>query len=510
MTNILTLTLSYLGVSYTSSYAEKLYSEHPDKYNMLGISRMLGRYSVLSSGHTFDNKEEVLSLTSPFIAPLSDGFVLVTGIDKVSNAIQVSDINGSRLLPVEVFLSDWSGALLAIDNWEGASEPNYRSNAIKQVVEKLTIVICVISVALLVSAGYVVHNVETAPFWVRVVLDIVGLTLSFLLIQKQLLGASYLGDKLCSAFKQRECNSVLNSKYSKVLFGISWSEIGLGFFLANILLTSFCPSTIHVLSIINLLLIPLSLWCIWYQWFKIKHWCTICLLVHMVLFLEGLLSLFFIRWPVDYPSLLYVGLSYCAVVLSTHYVVMLYESHLRLKSISYELNYLKVQEGVFNSILHQQPFIHVNAEDSHIVFGNPEAKDVITVFSNPHCEPCARAHEKISRLLKSSDAFKVQYIFTAFNEELKESNRFLIGYYLSGNKDAGQVFDEWFAYGKNEKGQFFKNHPYSGDKALIDKEMSSHQKWRDGNGLSGTPTVLLNGYRLPSNYSIDDLENIIP
>lgn len=509
MTNILTLTLSYLGVSYTSSYTDKLYSEHPDKYNMLGISRMLAKYNILSSGHLYDNKEEVLGLTKAFIAPLLNGFALVTGIDKVNSAVTIVDTKGKRILSIRDFLSDWSGALLSIDSWDHASEPNFRKNAINQLLDKLKVSICAISMALLVFVGYVSHDKEPALFWARVALDVVGFIFCFFLIQKQLLGASYLGDKLCSAFKQKECNSVLYSKYSKVFFGLSWSEIGLGFFAANILLTSFYPSAIHVLSIINLLLIPLSLWCIWYQWFKIKQWCTLCLSVHAILLLESILSLFLFQWPISYPSVSYAGLSYCAVVFSIHYVVMLYESHLRLKSITYELNYLKTQEGVFNSILYQQPHIQVSSEDSHIVFGNPESEDIITVFSNPHCEPCAQAHEKISRLLKMSDAIKVQYFFTAFNDLLKESNRFLIGYYLSGNKDVEKVFDEWFAYGKNEKEAFFKAHPYTVGQLQVERELLLHQKWCENKRLSGTPTVLLNGYKLPPNYSIDDLENII-
>ena len=60
-----------------------------------------------------------------------------------------------------------------------------------------------------------------------------------MLMQKQLFNESKYGDRVCSLFHHADCNSVLDGPRAKV-FGISWSKIGLGFFIAN--LHTFCLS----------------------------------------------------------------------------------------------------------------------------------------------------------------------------------------------------------------------------------------------------------------------------
>lgn len=46
MNNILLSFLKSLHVKYTSDYAEKLYEEHPHKYNLYGLSKMLEEYGI--------------------------------------------------------------------------------------------------------------------------------------------------------------------------------------------------------------------------------------------------------------------------------------------------------------------------------------------------------------------------------------------------------------------------------------------------------------------------------
>ena len=43
----------------------------------------------------------------------------------------------------------------------------------------------------------------------------------------------------------------------------------------------------------------------------------------------------------------------------------------------------------------------------------------------------------------------------------------------------------------------------------IEEEMDRHKKWRRGTSLMETPTVLVNGYKLPDEYEIEDLAMIV-
>ena len=64
MNNILTSFLKALHVKYTSDYAEKLYEEHPHKYNLYGLSKMLEEYGIANAGVRINDKN-IHSLETP-------------------------------------------------------------------------------------------------------------------------------------------------------------------------------------------------------------------------------------------------------------------------------------------------------------------------------------------------------------------------------------------------------------------------------------------------------------
>ena len=85
MNNILTSFLKALHVKYTSDYAEKLYEEHPHKYNLYGLSKMLKEYGIANAGVRINDKN-IHSLETPFIAHIGNDFVVVNRVtDKQVN-----------------------------------------------------------------------------------------------------------------------------------------------------------------------------------------------------------------------------------------------------------------------------------------------------------------------------------------------------------------------------------------------------------------------------------------
>lgn len=40
----------------------------------------------------------------------------------------------------------------------------------------------------------------------------------------------------------------------------------------------------------------------------------------------------------------------------------------------------------------------------------------------------------------------------------------------------------------------------------VQEELDKHYQWKKYNQLSVTPTILINGYLLPENYNVEDLE----
>ena len=90
-------------------------------------------------------------------------------------------------------------------------------------------------------------------------------------------------------------------------------------------------------------------------------------------------------------------------------------------------NSIKADEGVFTTLLKQQPFYETDNCDSVIRFGNPNSKLQIVVLSNPYCNPCARMHKRIEALLfQVNNDISIRYILSAFNENLNSTNKYLI------------------------------------------------------------------------------------
>lgn len=135
----------------------------------------------------------------------------------------------------------------------------------------------------------------------------------------------------------------------------------------------------------------------------------------------------------------------------------------------------------------------------------------ITILSNPHCNPCAKMHKRVESLLKScGDKLCVQYIFTSFNEDLEESNRFLIASYLQFDTIMSQtIFQQWFDGEKDNAKDYISIIPVDVRVKETEEEMKRHRQWCKKTGITATPTILVNGYMLTDGYEIEDLPFLI-
>jgi protein-disulfide isomerase len=172
-----------------------------------------------------------------------------------------------------------------------------------------------------------------------------------------------------------------------------------------------------------------------------------------------------------------------------------------------EINSLKANEEIFKVFLKQQPFHEVRKLDSKILFGNPDAKILITIFSNPFCNPCAIMHKRIEKLLEdTNNEICVQYILASFEPSLHFASKGLIAIYLQKTKEEKmQLFSDWFEEGKLQKEAFFEKPDLDTTQPEIETEFQKHEAWREKTKLNATPTILVNGYQLPENYKIEDL-----
>ena len=330
---------------------------------------------------------------------------------------------------------------------------------------------------------------------------------------------SQYANKICSLFKQSDCNSVLESSAAKLFGVIGWSEVGLGYFLTNVLILLFAPALVIYIALINIVTLPYSFWSVWYQYQKAKQWCPLCLIVQVLLWgifavncLCGVIrfsdiGVQLLAWRFDELLMLaMVGSGYAAAILGISLLAPKVNIDKAIQGVHQSLNSFKADEDVFATLLRKQPFYETEPQ-SIIRFGNPDSPLQLTILSNPYCNPCSKMHKRVEELLhKTKNNIGVQYFLSSFKEEWNSTNKYLIAACLADDSgSAMQIFTDWFEHGKALRDEYYKDWGLDIETADVEDEFQKHEVWRKKTQIRATPTVLVNGYQLPDGYKIEDL-----
>lgn len=512
--NIFTALLSALKVKHTESYSTRYFNEHPHKYNLLGISKMLTDYGVDNAGTRIKNKsEDIGEIETPFLAHVSGDFGVVYEVTNESVIYRIQDLD--LTVPRKNFCDAWTGVVLLAEANSGSAEPDYRKNRrkdLRQFCLKFTLLLAIsLLLAIIFINNHSYLNIGTS---LSLVINIIGAYIGFLLVQKQLNIHSRYSDKICSLLKQADCNDILESDAAKLWGIFGWSEIGFSYFVSNVIVLTFLPELIYYYAILNICALPYTIWSIWYQKFKAKQWCMLCLLVQLILWCIFFTNFVFqfIQIPVfDVSGILLFGTIYFISFVSITLLIPYLSEQSKVENITQEINSFKANEKILEILLKEQPYYKCNRSTSKIIFGNPEANILVTILTNPHCNPCAKMHSRIEKLLDTGITnLCIQYIFSSFEPGLDISNTYLISAYFNskGKDETSNIYNLWFTQGKLKKEDFFERFRFDLYTDNVKAEFENHQKWKSETKLEATPTILVNGYKLPGNYQIEDLRFI--
>lgn len=459
--NILTTFLRLAGVKYTYSFSRQYFTEHPHKFNLFGLSSMLTDYGIENVGVKISDKNDIRSLDPPFIVHTGNDFAVV---EKISND-NILFIERNRKIKITLgkFFEMWTGNTLIAETDKTSKEPDYEIHFREELFQNLRkIAILFILLFLFAFAFISYRSFAQMGVVLLLLINFAGVYIGYLLVLKQLHIQSDYADKICSLFKYNDCNNILDSDSAKFMGVIGWSEIGLGYFISNVIILSLLPSLIPCMLFINIFCLPYTFWSIWYQKFKAKQWCPMCLIVLLLLwgiFISGLVFGLINFYSITFWGIVITGGIYTVVILTISMLIPVISRSSKLESIQFEINSIKSDIDVFNILLKKQPFYKVNKNTSGILMGNSNSNMLITIFTNPHCNPCAKMHQRVNNLIYNKQDICVQYIFSSFDKELDVSNKYLIGVYQQRNGEKEQIFNEWFEKGKNNKDSFFTKFP---------------------------------------------------
>lgn len=324
---------------------------------MYGISNLLSSYGIENVCVELKDKESIFDLSTPFLARLSDDFVIVKSVDRER---VLYDWYGEDItMSVEAFMNDWSGVVLLAYPDETSIEQNYKKHIKEELMRKGKCIYIIMSCFVLYASAFLIRGYEDFPVLLLSIIGTVtnagGFYVSYLLLLKQLHIQSSIADRICNTIKRSSCNDVLESKASKLFGMFGWSEIGMAYFAVNLCAIALTSQVFHCLLLLSVCSLVYVFWSLWYQRFKAHSWCPLCLIVQAVFVIQVAgyaVAYIFTNKMIEFTGLdfvlLFVG--YTLVLFTLNKLLSTFVSAQKAQQLTFNFNNLKAQESVFHAL----------------------------------------------------------------------------------------------------------------------------------------------------------------
>jgi len=509
--------LQALDIRVTKTTVIKEINEQQHNETLLGFSEILSKWGVTNAAYSL-TAEELNKDFCPFIAYMTMGikqfeFAVVKNIDEQSVTLY-NEHWKNYVIERSQFDKLYAGAVLLVEPEDNAGEPNYKNNRRLEIINRLRIPFAITTALLIISGFFIQYHNPGLQTITLLLLAVAGLSLSGLIIYQGIQKDSKLAKTLCFSDSHDDCDAIINSEASKVFQWLSWGEVGLFYFAGTFLIHLFCyntPGIPRALAILSALCMPYVVYSLSYQAFFAKKWCTLCSAVMATLTLQFLLLFGQIANPT--VSLTISGwyqLTICLVAPAAAWSIIKpwLISSTELIAAKKTLAKFKNNDALFKKVLSEQPSYDLPNPDYSIVLGNPASKNIITIVSNPYCNPCSKAHKTLDEWLAVTDDLQVRVILTKSPED--QTVRHLIA--LNNKGDARLIkhaMSDWYKQRKKDYPAWAKKYPINLDSTDCDLILQQQKDWCANADVRYTPLVIVNGHQLPENYLIEDLKYLI-
>ena len=270
--------------------------------SLFGMGKLLEEYKVKSAGYQFSDPSEMLKLSTPYIAKTNGGLIIVSSYDAAKGQVEYLSDGKRETISSEEFVKVMPGTVFLAFPEADSAEPDYllhcRDIFFTQ-AKKFTLIglLAALFLYLWISNGIYKH---VSSYFIAL-FDCLGLIFSTFLLQKTLKIHNPAADRVCKVIEEGGCDSVLKTSASS-FFGIfSWSEVGFAYFFVSLMCLLIFPQFTGYLALCNLFCLPFSFWSVWYQKFRAKAWCTLCLGVQATLWILALCYLLGGWWETMFP-----------------------------------------------------------------------------------------------------------------------------------------------------------------------------------------------------------------
>ena len=192
--------------------------------------------------------------------------------------------------------------------------------------------------------------------------------------------------------------------------------------------------------------------------------------------------------------------SYTLITFLLFYTSKAYKRYLKDKFLISNYIDIKYNPNIAKLLLDSEKKLSNNAE-TVLVFGNPLSDYTITVVSNPFCISCMANHSDLNKLNLTN--YRIEYVLTSFSENLLYANHLIISFYLKfGSEKTWNLLTKWYEDPNKQISFFNKSNLDSQD---VEDEVMRQLSWITKENIISTPSIFLNGKKLPIQYNVVDI-----
>lgn len=347
-------------------------------------------------------------------------------------------------------------------------------------------------------------------------LSLPGIAVSIGAFSMQLGLQSSLVKQVCGALNKDGCVQVLKSKLGNGLLGITPADISLLYFTTQFIIyvvSSFYAPLFSVLSYLAIVGMGFAGISLYAQWVILKQWCALCIGIAGILLLQAGIAAFLI-YDFSFTSLyLFAGIFLMLTLIFKSLKKIIKDNVAAAPKLA-ELKRWKSDVTLFMLKLQNEQAVDTSIWKNDLLIGSPLAPIMITVACNPFCGPCANTHKQLDQLLdRFPGKIKVQLRLLCNPENQKDIKTVAVKAILQqagtiqNNNEMQQMLTDWFTIMNYQE---WRKKWSKDSKFNVDEALNQHIEWIKGSNIRHTPTLFLNGRRLPGRYGLQDLEKIIP
>ena len=511
--------LKIAKVKVTETTLKSKLLQHSDFPTLISLSDVLTDLKVDNMA-TRINPYQLSEIPLPAIAHFEDGSGYGT-IHKIENN-QVEWLHekmGIRRESIAEFSQRWQGITLLTQPNEKSGEDNYVKNRKFEIIENLRSPF-IISGILLIFGYFIGNNFSNlsienpSHFYAFLIAKSAGVIVSSFLIWYSIDANNSFLRSVCEINSKTNCGNILNSEAAKIFGWLTWSEIGLFYFMGGFLALLFSNNlneTLQILKWLNVLALPYTVWSVYYQAFVAKEWCVLCLTIQVLLWIEFFtLSSVAFTLNIDMiNSFINLFVCFLSVTILWAFIKKPLQISERFDETYNTLQKIKFDPDFVKGILSKERMLPPIFEGMKVLkMGNTDAENVITLALNPSCGSCAHTFMEVQRLIINNSQFRCEVIFAASNITDNIGGKLVISILGLPIEKMEKASQNWFQNTKQDLQNWKEKNVTIEEVKEGISQMSFHSHWLELADIESVPAIFLNKAEFPSIFGVDNIEKI--